>query len=112
MLGEDPATLAPETSEPVDAFTHLYGLLKPDHHESFASTFGVDIREEAHRIAAETELRLRVALELNDKRYLSGMNGLLAIRLDQCRRGQNSPHACRELLYKGPHAECWHAPPS
>lgn len=96
----------------VDAFTNLYELLKPDHHESFANTFGVDIQEEIHRVAAETELRLRVALELGDKRYLGGMNGLLAIRLDQCRRGQNSPHACRELLYKGPHAECWHAPPS
>lgn len=107
MLGEGQTRVA--HNAPADAFTYLYELLKPDHHESFARTLGVDIQEEIHRVAAETELRHRVALELGDRRYLTGMNGLLASRMDQCRRGQNSPHACRELLYNGPHAECWHA---
>ena len=92
-----------------DPFTTLYELLKPAHLESFMHALAITEMSAADIIAAETELRCRVALQLESPHSLNKEEAILAWRQHQCRVEHNGPHACRPLLYRGPHATCDHS---
>ena len=101
--------MQPSEQSSTDEFSAHFGLLKHVHLESFVKTFGLQEVSEVDREAAERELEFSLALRFDMSNILGGREDIMwAQRQNNCRVKNKSEHACRELIYDGPHASCPH----
>lgn len=93
-----------------DTFWRRYDSQWPEFRESFADYFFIDSWKAADIIAADTELKLKLALELREEAYLRCRhNHNRALKQHECRIAHGSPHPCRELVYGSIHGCCLQA---
>lgn len=83
-----------------DEFTNRFHFYRPAFQESFASFFQIQVWQETDIIAADIELKLKLALELREEAYLHDRhNNQRALWQHWCREANSSRHACRALVF-------------